>query len=210
MRGIEEEKNSICYLLAHTLGIEADGFKLGRQGGRGGAYRQSSQASARPCATAYIQVTTVRIKSTNRRLLRPNFYFNFATAPASAWPRESFSGIVCSNLGVSGRSGRNYHADCPVPPRCYGAPPKCGVNQSMAPFFGSHCGTPVHQKMVPPATSTPSAKAAKFAAHVACSQYGRVVNPITCYHSSESFAISAVSPKLKLLLKGVILHSGQM
>ena len=116
------------------------------------------------------------IKSTNRRLLRPNFYFNFATAPASAWPRESFSGIVCSNLGVSGRSGRNYHADCPVPPRCYGAPPKCGVNQSMAPFFGSHCGTPVHQKMVPPATSTPSAKAAKFAAHVACSQYGRVVN----------------------------------
>ena len=33
--------------------------------------------------------------------------------------------------------GRNYHADCPVPPRCYGAPPKCGVNQSMAPFFGT-------------------------------------------------------------------------
>ena len=72
--------------------------------------------------------------------------------------------------------GRNYHADCPVPPRCYGAPPKCGLNQSMAPFFGSHCGTPAGHKMVPPATSTPSAKAAKFAAHVACSQYGRVVN----------------------------------
>ena len=67
------------------------------------------------------------IKSTNRR--PPSAQISISISQllyiASAWPgsRESFSGIVRgSNLEVSARSGRNYHADWPVPPRCYGAP----------------------------------------------------------------------------------------
>ena len=83
------------------------------------------------------------IKSTNRR--PPSAQISISISQllyiASAWPgsRESFSGIVRgSNLEVSARSGRNYHADWPVPPRCYGAPTtKMRLNQSMAPLFGT-------------------------------------------------------------------------
>ena len=125
------------------------------------------------------------IKSTNRR--PPSAQISISISQllyiASAWPgeRESFSGIVRSNLEVCARSGRNYHADCPVPPRCYGAPPKCGLNQSMAPFFGTLWYTRALYG------ATPSAKATKFAAQGASSQYGIAVN--AHYLSSESVAI---------------------